>query len=72
MRRGLGIRRDIAKDSRHGHKIGAGREPAKVFGPIEKAHIFTYVSKTGADERSFVSLASLLWRLHKPVGFVAV
>jgi hypothetical protein len=38
---------------------------------IEKAHIFTCV-KTGADERSFVSLASLLWRLHKPVGFVAV
>jgi hypothetical protein len=28
--------------------------------------------KTGADKRSFVSLAFLLWRLHKPVGFVAV
>jgi hypothetical protein len=53
-------------------RLVPGANPPKFFGPIEKAHIFTYVSKTGADERSFVSLASLLWRLHKPVGFVAV
>jgi hypothetical protein len=34
--RGLRVRRDIAKDSRHGHKIGAGREPAKFLAQLKK------------------------------------